>query len=402
MSATSTQKQQQQQQRYRINNNNTHQSRNTNAYIDREVYHRQSLMNNNKKNYYWNHEYRGSNDDFYLNDYYQHRNTYSQPSQHIRKGRQTKLVHQYNSKSVFSSSNNNHSYYDNIPPRHRQQQQIDKREERTTHVQDSRINNQIKQSNNEQSTKPMKSISSSSTNSEITNNVGLTNRKDLHTKNLATAAIAARQQNQQGQTNLGVVQTLMNSLILQQQQQPSQSQSTVQLQYQLTNALLATMIQQRLKETALQAQAQQIQAALPTLLAAQALVYQQQQQGHLTVNQQQNQSALSPNVAHPGTKFNNRPLVKFPITRPIISSLTPGMIIPVIRPTVSTNLLRYRLGTNTQQIYSTTVLPTYQQVQEIERGISLGDAIHLKNAIDIADVNNNNVDTTPSNNNIIE
>ena len=35
------------------------------------------------------------------------------------------------------------------------------------------------------------------------------------------------------------------------------------------------MIQQRLKEAALQAQAQQIQAALPTLLAAQALVYQQ-------------------------------------------------------------------------------------------------------------------------------
>ncbi len=117
------------------------------------------------------------------------------------------------------------------------------------------------------------------------------------------------------------------------------------------------MIQQRLKEAALQAQAQQIQAALPTLLAAQALVYQQQQ------------GQLPPNVAHPGTKFNNRPLVKF----------------PVIRPPITTNLSRHRLGTNTQQT-------TYQQVQEIERGISLDEAIHLKNAIDI----NQNTETEPS------
>ena len=88
---------------------------------------------------------------------------------------------------------------------------------------------------------PLQSASSSSTNSDISNTVGVTSRKDLHTKNLAAAAIAARQQNPQPQTNLSVVQALMNSLILQQQQQqPSQSQSTIQLQYQLTNALLAT------------------------------------------------------------------------------------------------------------------------------------------------------------------
>lgn len=123
------------------------------------------------------------------------------------------------------------------------------------------------------------------------------------------------------------------------------------------------MIQQRLKEAALQAQAQQIQAALPTLLAAQALVYQQGQQ-----------TIVPPNVAHPGTKFNNHPLVKFPVTRPTTS--------PIIRP-----LSRHRLGPNTQQTNSTTILPTYQQVQEIERGISLDDAIHLKGAIDIADTN---------------
>ena len=122
------------------------------------------------------------------------------------------------------------------------------------------------------------------------------------------------------------------------------------------------MIQQRLKEAALQAQAQQIQAALPTLLAAQALVYQQQQQGQLP-------TTLPPNVAHPGTKFNNRPLVKFPI----------------VRPSITTNLSRHRLGTNTPQT-------TYQQVQEIERGISLDEAIHLKNAIDI----NRNTETEPS------
>ena len=104
------------------------------------------------------------------------------------------------------------------------------------------------------------------------------------------------------------------------------------------------MIQQRLKEAALQAQAQQIQAAIPTLLAAQALVY--QQSGQLAPTQ----SIIPTNVAHPGTKFNNRPLVKFPVPRPTD--------------------------------------PTYQQVQEIERGISLDDAIHLKGSINITDVPN--------------
>jgi len=167
------------------------------------------------------------------------------------------------------------------------------------------------------------------------------------------------------------------------------------------------VIQQRLKEAALQAQAQQIQAALPTLLAAQALVYQQQQQsGQLTVTQQQAQSILPQNVAHPGTKFNNRPLVKFPLIRPTISPLSPTMMMPIIRPSVTTNLSRHRLGTNTQQTCSTTTLPTYQQVQEIERGISLDEAIHLKGAIDIADINHssmtNETEATPTNNNITE
>lgn len=106
----------------------------------------------------------------------------------------------------------------------------------------------------------------------------------------------------------------------------------------------------------LQAQAQQIQAALPTLLAAQALVY-QQQQGPMVPN---SQPTFPPHLAHPGTKFNNRPLVKFPVGRPATSP-------------------------------STTVLPTYQQIQEIERGISLDQAIHLKNAIDIVAVSPNDV-----------
>lgn len=130
------------------------------------------------------------------------------------------------------------------------------------------------------------------------------------------------------------------------------------------------MIQQRLKEAALQAQAQQIQAALPTLLAAQALVY---QQGQIVTNPQ---PILPPNVAHPGTKFNNHPLVKFPIIRP-----------SNIRPTITNNLSRHRLGISTQP----TNLTTYQQVQEIERGISLDEAIHLKGSIDIANTNHNTI-----------
>jgi len=248
MSSSSTQKQQQQQQQRRRINHNTQQSRNTNAYFDREEYHRRSLINNNS---YWNHNYHGSNEDFYMNDYYQHRNKYPLSSQRIRKGRQIKNEQQYHSKSVLSSlsSNNNHSYYDNIPPRYRLQQQIDKREQHSSRLQESRTNNKLDEIkspnsliNNEQSTKPLQSASTTSTNSDISNNAGSSNRKDLHTKNLAAAAIAARQQNSQPQTNLGIIQALMNSLILQQQQQqqPSQSQSTVQLQYQLTNALLAT------------------------------------------------------------------------------------------------------------------------------------------------------------------
>ena len=107
------------------------------------------------------------------------------------------------------------------------------------------------------------------------------------------------------------------------------------------------MIQQRLKETALQAQAQQIQAAIPTLLA---LAY-QQQSGQVISHP----PTHSWNVAHPGTKFNNRPLVKFAAVR-----LMPNRTNPI--------------------------LPTYQQVQEIERGISLDEAIHFKGAINITDV----------------
>ena len=229
----------------------------------------------------------------------------------------------------------------------------------------------------------MHSHSSSSTTSEHSNHPDMAHRKDLHTKHLA-AAIAVRQQNQQ-QSQLGVVQQLMNSLTVQQQQPSSQTPSTVQMQSQWTNSLLATskttmmdidkrtaaslivVIQQRLKEAALQAQAQQIQATLPTILAAQALIYQQQ----LAASQAQSVSP-APNVAYPGTKFNNRPLVKFPVARPT-------MPMPVIRPPFVANLSRHRLASHA----STTALPTYQQVQEIERGISLDEAIHAKNAIDI-------------------
>ena len=80
--------------------------------------------------------------------------------------------------------------------------------------------------------KPFPSTSSSSINSD----------RDFHPTNLAAAVLAARQQNYQPQTNLNTIQTLMNSLILQQQQQQQSSPSTIQLQYQLTNALLATSI----------------------------------------------------------------------------------------------------------------------------------------------------------------
>jgi hypothetical protein len=316
---SSTEKQQQQQQRHHRQSNNPQQSRNTNAYFDRDEYYRRSN--------YWN------------DDYYQYRNVSS-----IRKGRQIK----------------NEQRSNNIPPRHREQ--------RSARLQEPKINPK------QEEIKPLPSVSLSSTNSDNSNHAESTHRKDLHAKNLAAAAIAARQQNFQPQTNLNVVQTLMNSLILQ-QQSSTQSQSTVQLQYQLTNALLATskfeimikinsssslVIQQRLKEAALQAQAQQIQAAIPTLLAAQALVY--QQSGQLTPTQ----PILPANVAHPGTKFNNRPLVKFPVPRPVMT-----------RPTIST-----------------TALPTYQQVQEIERGISLDDAIHLKGSINITDIEKNSITET--------
>lgn len=208
MSSSSTQKQQQQRRRI---NHNTQQSRNTNAYFDRDEYHQRLLIHNN--NNYWggNHDYHESN-----NDYYQ----YPLSSQRIRKERQIKN----NSKPI--------SYYDNTPPRHRLQQQTDKQE-----LKSNKKSDEIKPfkslTNDEQPIKPLQSVSSSSTNSDISNN-----RKDLHTKNLAAAAIAARQQNPQ--TNISIIQALMNSLILQQQQQPAQSQSTIQLQYQLTNALLAT------------------------------------------------------------------------------------------------------------------------------------------------------------------
>ena len=90
--------------------------------------------------------------------------------------------------------------------------------------------------------------------------------------------------------------------------------------------ILLTVIQQRVKESVLQAQAQQIQAALPTLLAAQALIYQQhqQQQGQITPSPQQTQPILPSHITHPGTKFNNCPLVKFPTVRPTNPSLSSG------------------------------------------------------------------------------
>ena len=143
------------------------------------------------------------------------------------------------------------------------------------------------------------------------------------------------------------------------------------------------MVQQRLKEATLQAQAQQIQTALPILLAAQSLTnhhhhpQQQQQQGQLISTYQ---STLPPNIANPGTKFNNHPLVKFPIIYPTMSSpLSSNMMMPTNRPSVTANRPRHRLGSHVNPLCSTSALPTYQQVQEIERGISLDEAIHLKN-----------------------
>ena len=62
-------------------------------------------------------------------------------------------------------------------------------------------------------------------------------------------------------------------------------------------------------------------------------------------------------------------------------------MMPTIRSQITANTSRHRLGNNTQQAFSTTTLPTYHQVQEIERGISLDEAIHSKGAIDIADRN---------------
>lgn len=79
--------------------------------------------------------------------------------------------------------------------------------------------------------KPFPSISSSSINSEKSNH------RDFYQRNLPAAV---RQQNYPSPTNLNAMQTFMNSLIFQQQQQQSSSTSTIQLQYQLTNALLAT------------------------------------------------------------------------------------------------------------------------------------------------------------------
>ena len=111
-------------------------------------------------------------------------------------------------------------------------------------------------------------------------------------------------------------------------------------------------IHQRLKEVAMQAQ-----SLWPNILAAQTIAYQQQ----LAMNSMGN---LSSNIAHPGTKFNNRPLVKFPI----------------VRQSMPSNCPRHQLHVNNPSV---TLLPTYKQVQEIERGTSLGEAIEQKNAIDI-------------------
>ena len=245
-SSLSISKQQQKQQRQVNNNNNNQlQSRYMNAYFDRDEYHPRLSVHKNK---YWNHQYHGNYNDFYVNDYHQYQLVGPSSSRHIRRGRQIKNEWRHNSKSVFSSSslsNNNHSYYDNIPPRRRPQRQIDNREQSSSCLKQSTIKKKSDDaklanisSKDEQRTKPLQSASSSSTNSNVSNKTVSTHPKDLHTKNLAAAAIAARQQNPQPQINLGIVQTLMNSLILQQQHQPSQSQSTVQLQYQLTNALL--------------------------------------------------------------------------------------------------------------------------------------------------------------------
>jgi hypothetical protein len=137
------------------------------------------------------------------------------------------------------------------------------------------------------------------------------------------------------------------------------------------------VIQQRYKEVALQVQAQQMQAALPTLLAVQALAYQQQ----LATNQLSTSSPLTTNIAHPGTKFNNRPLVRYSDVRPSINISMPTMTMPIVRPSISPCPLRSR--SNMQHTVSNTFLPTYKQVQEIERGITLDKAIHLKNAIEI-------------------
>ena len=222
-SSSSVPKQQQQQQRRsKKNNHSSQQSRNTNAYFDRDEYRQHALT---ESNHYWNDDYYPTEGDSHLQNYYPSRNGYPSTSRRLKKDRAGK---NQQSNSIFTpaaASNPHSSYYVNSGPPRRHLQPSDEAKPMPS---PPLMSNGVK---------PSQSPSSTSTNSDA----GAANsRKDLQTKNLAAAAIAARQQNQSAPSNLGAVQTLMNSLILQQQAAPSQPSSTVHLQNQLTNALLAT------------------------------------------------------------------------------------------------------------------------------------------------------------------
>ena len=215
------QQQQQQQRRSKKSNYPSQQSRNTNAYFDRNEYHQHALTNSK---HYWNDEYYQGDGDCHQQDYYPSRNGYSPVNRRAKKDRSGKNQQTYaqHSKPIFSSTTTSSNFTTGAPPRHH------------LHAPDKSkpVHSPPRMSNG---VKPSQSPSSTSTNSDP----GTSSRKDPQAKNLSPT-VATRQQNQPPSPNLGAVQTLMNSLILQQQSAPSQPSSTVHLQNQLTNALLAT------------------------------------------------------------------------------------------------------------------------------------------------------------------
>jgi hypothetical protein len=222
-------------------------SRNSNAYFNlNDDYHRSASIDCNHE---WTRDHHNNDHEYYFQDYYRSRPVYTLANQRLKNYRTNQMKQQDQTISISSSllSSNKYPCYDeNV---HAYSGSVRRRRRRRRRRRPVLSNNEQEYSTRLQAVsndvKPSPSSSSSSSSNTIDSQRGdhavTINQKGLQTKNLATAAIAARQQNQQIQSNIGVVQTLMNSLIVQQQQQPlSSSSSTVQLQNQLTNALLAT------------------------------------------------------------------------------------------------------------------------------------------------------------------